>query len=168
VLPIVTMPDDDVTHPIPDLTGYITEGQIVLSRDLAGRDIDPPIDVLPCLSRVMNAGIGPGRTRPEHRAVADQLYASYARGVELRRLVTVIGEAALTPLERRILAFADAFERLLVGQGPARRTLDESFAAAWHVLGTLPRSELVRIPEAVLAVEWVETATAGPPGEAAT
>ncbi len=150
VLPIVTMPDDDITHPIPDLTGYITEGQIVLTRDLHGRGIDPPIDLLPCLSRMMNAGIGAGRTRPEHRVVADQLYALYARGRELRRLVTVIGEAALSGVERRILDFADRFETAVVGQGPVRRSLDESFEVAWRLLGTLPRSELNRIPAEVL------------------
>jgi V/A-type H+-transporting ATPase subunit B len=167
VLPIVTLPDDDITHPIPDLTGYITEGQIVLSRDLWGRGISPPIDVLPCLSRVMNAGIGPGRTRPEHRVVADQLFATYAHGRDLRRLVTVIGEAALSPAERRVLAFADRFEVLFVGQGGARRTLDETFEAAWRVLGELPRVELGRIPEAVIdanwrpAAEWAPVAAAG-------
>ncbi len=150
VLPVVSMPDDDITHPVPDLTGYITEGQIVLSRDLHGRGIDPPIDVLPCLSRVMNAGIGAGRTRAEHRLVADQLYASYARGCELRRLVTVIGEAALSPVEQRLLAFADEFETRFVGQGRARRTLDETFEAAWAVLRRLPRSELRRLPDDVL------------------
>ncbi len=150
VLPIVTMPDDDITHPIPDLTGYITEGQIVLSRELWGRGTSPPIDVLPCLSRVMNAGIGQGRTRPEHRVVADQLYALYARGRELRRLVTVIGEAALSPTERRVLSFADRFERRLVGQGAAHRTLDQSFGVAWDLLGELPRGELTRIPDEVL------------------
>jgi V/A-type H+/Na+-transporting ATPase subunit B len=150
ILPIVTMPDDDITHPIPDLTGYITEGQIVLSRDLHGRGVEPPIDVLPCLSRVMNAGIGEGRTRPEHRAVADQLYALYARGRELRRLVTVIGEAALSASERRILDFADRFELVFVGQGVERRTLDESFDVAWRLLGTLPREELTRLPADVV------------------
>jgi V/A-type H+-transporting ATPase subunit B len=149
-LPIVTLPDDDITHPIPDLTGSITEGQIVLSRELWGRGVSPPIDALPCLSRVMNAGIGQGRTRPEHRIVADQLYATYARGRELRQLVTVIGEAALTPAERRILAFSDAFETRLVGQRAARRTLDESFAVAWELLCTLPEEELSRIPREVL------------------
>jgi V/A-type H+-transporting ATPase subunit B len=170
VLPIVTLPDDDITHPIPDLTGYITEGQIVLSRELWGRGVSPPIDVLPCLSRVMNAGIGQGRTRAEHRVVADQLYASYARGRDLRRLVTVIGEAALSPAEQGILAFADEFERAFVGQGAARRTLDETFETAWRVLGRLPREELGRIPETVIDAHWrsVEPAPGHPPaGEAA-
>ena len=151
VLPIVTLPDDDITHPIPDLTGYITEGQIVLSRELWGRSIAPPVDVLPCLSRVMNAGIGEGHTRAEHRVVADQLYALYARGRSLRQLVTVIGEAALSDAERGVLAFADAFEHRLVGQGRERRTLDESFDTAWAVLEALPDEELTRIPAGILA-----------------
>jgi len=150
VMPIVTLPDDDITHPIPDLTGYITEGQIVLSRELWGRSISPPVDVLPCLSRVMNAGIGVGHTRAEHRVVADQLYASYARGRSLRQLVTVIGEAALSDSERKVLAFADAFEHRLVGQGRERRTLDESFDAAWAILRKLPDEELARIPKDIL------------------
>lgn len=165
ILPIVTMPDDDITHPIPDLTGYITEGQIVLSRELHGRGIGPPIDVLPCLSRMMNAGIGAGRTRPEHRAVADQLYALYARGRELRRLVTVIGEAALSPAERRVLEFADRFETDLVGQGPSRRTLDESFAVAWRLLGSLPAGELSRLPAEVIAAAVESPASDGVPGD---
>jgi V/A-type H+-transporting ATPase subunit B len=146
LMPIVTLPDDDITHPVPDLTGYITEGQIVLSRELWGRGVDPPIDALPCLSRVMNAGIGEGRTRPEHRVVADQLYALYARGRELRRLLAVIGEAALSPAERAILGFADDFERRLVGQGSTRRTLDSSFDAAWELLLQMPAATLTRLP----------------------
>jgi|GEM_PF-265 len=150
VLPIVTLPDDDITHPIPDLTGYITEGQIVLSRELWGRSISPPVDVLPCLSRVMNAGIGAGHTRAEHRVVADQLYASYARGRSLRQLVTVVGEAALSDSERKVLAFADAFEHRFVSQGRERRTLDESFDAAWAILRKLPDEELARIPKDIL------------------
>ncbi len=153
LLPIVTLPDDDVTHPVPDLTGYITEGQIVLSRDLWGRGIEPPIDVLPCLSRVMNAGIGEGRTRGEHRIVADQLYALYARGRELRRLLAVIGEATLSTSERAILAFADAFEARLVGQAAARRTLDESFDVAWGLLLDLSDDTLTRLPAELLAAK---------------
>jgi len=151
LLPIVTLPDDDITHPVPDLTGYITEGQIVLSRELWGRGIDPPIDALPCLSRVMNAGIGEGRTRPEHRVVADQLYALYARGRELRRLLTVIGEATLSPSERAILAAADAFEARLVGQAAERRTLDASFEVAWDLLLELPDETLTRLPAELVA-----------------
>jgi len=167
VLPIVTLPDDDITHPIPDLTGYITEGQIVLSRELWGRSISPPVDVLPCLSRVMNAGIGAGHTRAEHRVVADQLYASYARGRSLRQLVTVVGEAALSDGERQVLAFADAFERRLVGQGRERRTLDESFDAAWAILRRLPDEELARIPKEVLERHRTVSATPARGEEAA-
>jgi V/A-type H+/Na+-transporting ATPase subunit B len=162
LLPIVTMPDDDITHPIPDLTGYITEGQIVLSRELHAENVMPPVDVLPCLSRVMNAGIGAGRTRPEHRVVADQLYATYARGRELRRLITVIGEEALSPAERRIVAFAAAFEVEFVSQGPDRRSLDETFEAAWRVLGMLPRADLSRIPDDVLDAHWHPAEEAAP------
>jgi V/A-type H+/Na+-transporting ATPase subunit B len=166
IMPIVTMPDDDITHPIPDLTGYITEGQIVLSRDLHSQGAFPPIDALPCLSRVMNAGIGEGRTRAEHRAVADQLYALYARGRELRNLVAVIGEAALSPVEARVLHFAERFERRFVHQGADRRTLDESFEIAWGLLGEIPREELIRIPSEVLDRCWVGAADGAPAPEA--
>ncbi len=154
VMPIVTMPDDDITHPIPDLTGYITEGQIVLSRELHARGIFPPIDALPCLSRLMNAGIGEGKTRAEHRVVADQLYALYARGRELRRLITVIGEAALKESERRILDFADRFETELIGQGPQRRGIDETFEVAWRLLAIIPREELTRLPDELVDRWW--------------
>ena len=121
-LMILSMPDDDITHPIPDLTGYITEGQIVLSRELDRRGVNPPIDVLPSLSRLMNAGIGPGKTREDHRAVADQLYAALARGRDLRRLVSIIGEAALSERDRSYLGFAHDFEHGFVHQGGQRRT----------------------------------------------
>lgn len=142
---ILTMPDDDITHPIPDLTGYITEGQIVLSRDLHRRGIYPPIDALPCLSRLMNAGIGPGKTRPDHRQVADQLYALYAQGCDLRRLVAIIGEAALSDEDRRYLAFAERFEEEFIHQGLTNRSLEETFERAWQLLGILPSRELKRI-----------------------
>ena len=113
-----------------------------------------PIDALPCLSRVMNAGIGEGKTRPEHRAVADQLYALYARARELRNLVAVIGEAALSPVETRILGFADRFEQGFVHQGAERRSIDDSFELAWRLLGMIPRDELTRIPAAVVERSW--------------
>jgi len=142
---ILSMPDDDITHPVPDLTGYITEGQIVLSRDLHGHGIDPPIDVLPSLSRQMQAAIG-----DEHRALAAQLYALYAEGRDLRRLVAIIGEASLTEPDRRVLEFADRFERVLVGQGATRRTLEESMTAAWELLKPFPPDSLKRIPRALL------------------
>ena len=147
---IVTMPDDDITHPIPDLTGYITEGQIVLSRDLHRRGIYPPIDVLPSLSRLMNAGIGAGKTREDHRQVADQLYAFYAEGRDLRRLVTIIGEAALTQEDRRYLAFANAFENTFLHQGTSARSIEESLEIAWQLLARFPLSALKRIDRNVI------------------
>ena len=149
-LPILSMPDDDVTHPIPDLTGYITEGQIVLSRELDRRGITPPIDVLASLSRLMNAGIGEGKTREDHRGVADQLYAFLARGRELRRLVSIVGEQALSDDDRRILGFAEAFERQFVGQGTERRSITQTLDLAWELLARFPASDLKRIrPELI-------------------
>jgi V/A-type H+-transporting ATPase subunit B len=147
-LPVLTMPDDDLTHPIPDLTGYITEGQVVLGRDLHRRGIFPPIDVLPSLSRLMNAGIGEGRSAPEHREWADQLYALYARGTEARLMATIVGENGLLPADRRALAFVDRFEHTLVGQGRARRTLAETLQAGWALMEGFPREDLLRIREA--------------------
>jgi len=149
-LMILSMPDDDITHPIPDLTGYITEGQIVLSRELDRRGIHPPIDVLPSLSRLMNAGIGAGKTREDHRAVADQLYAALARGRDLRRLVSIVGEAALSETERRYLAFADSFEQKLVNQGDTRRPIEETLELAWTLLRELPVDDLKRIDPALV------------------
>lgn len=146
-LPIVTMPDDDITHPIPDLTGYITEGQIVLSRQLHRRGLFPPIDVLPCLSRLMDLGIGPGKTREDHRAVANQLYAAYAQGRDLRRLVAIVGEEALSDTDRRYLHFAEEFERRMVGQADLRRTIEETLDHGWELLAGLPISELKRVRE---------------------
>lgn len=126
MLPVVTMPEDDMTHPIPDLTGYITEGQIVLSRELHGRGVYPPIDVLPSLSRLMQQGIGEGQTRPDHRQVADRLYREYARGRELRKLEAIVGRDGLPEKDRSRLDFADAFEERFVHQGEDRRAVDES------------------------------------------
>ena len=146
-LVILSMPDDDITHPIPDLTGYITEGQIVLSRDLHRKGVFPPIDVLPSLSRLMNAGIGEGKTRADHRAVADQLYALYAQGRDLRRLVAIIGEAALSADDRRVLAFADRFEAEFIGQGMTHRSVEETLALAWDLLAPMPAEALKRIPQ---------------------
>ena len=139
------MPDDDITHPVPDLTGYITEGQIVLSRDLFRRGADPPIDVLPCLSRLMNLGIGPGKTREDHRNVADQVYASYAYGRDLRRLVAIVGEEALTDLDRKYLTFADLFERQFISQGDQNRSIEDTLSIGWYLLSMLPEEELKRI-----------------------
>ena len=149
-LPILSMPDDDITHPIPDLTGYITEGQIVLSRDLERRGVWPPVDVLPSLSRLMNAGIGAGKTRDDHRPLADQVYACYARGRELRRFVSIVGEEALLPPERRYLAFADRFEHDLLDQGQMARTLVETLDLMWTLLEPFSDAELKRIPPALL------------------
>ncbi len=145
-LPILTMPDDDITHPIPDLTGYITEGQIVLSRDLHRRGIFPPIDVLPSLSRLMNAGIGKGRTVPDHREWADQMYASYARGREARLMAAIVGEAGLAGPDRRAMEFTERFEREFIGQDGGRR-LPDTLAAGWRLLLTLPRADLTRLSE---------------------
>ncbi len=143
---ILTMPDDDITHPIPDLTGYITEGQIVLSRDLHRKGIYPPIDVLPSLSRLMNAGIGPGKTREDHRSVADQLYALYAEGRDLRRLVAIIGETALSADDRHVLTFTKQFEEKFIGQGMADRSINETLDLAWNLLSTMHPEMLKRIP----------------------
>lgn len=147
-LPVLTMPDDDITHPIPDLSGYITEGQIVLARDLHRRGIHPPIDILPSLSRLMNDGIGEGHTVAEHRRWADQLYAVYARGREARGTAAIVGESGLSEADRRALAFADRFEREFVGQGRGRRSLDETIETGWGLLESLPREDLSRIDDA--------------------
>ncbi|MEW5738935.1 MAG: V-type ATP synthase subunit B [Myxococcota bacterium] len=150
-LPILTMPDDDITHPIPDLTGYITEGQVVLSRELHRRGVFPPVDVLPSLSRLMNAGIGKAHTVPEHRKWADQLYAVYAKGREARMMVAIVGEAGLAPADRRALQFAEGFERELVGQGAARRTIGETIEVGWRLLDALPREDLLKLSDELLA-----------------
>jgi V/A-type H+-transporting ATPase subunit B len=150
-LPILTMPDDDLTHPIPDLSGYITEGQIVLSRDLDRKGVYPPIDVLPSLSRLMGLGIGAGKTRGDHRPVADQLYALYARGRDVRRMAAIVGAANLGEEERLLLAFADRLEGELVGQGGKFRSIEDTLEVGWTLLGTLPPAALTRIPAAVLA-----------------
>jgi V/A-type H+-transporting ATPase subunit B len=147
LLILLTMPDDDITHPIPDLTGYITEGQIVLSRDMHQIGLYPPIDVLPSLSRLMNAAIGEGRTRADHRAVADQLYALYAEGCDLRRLVAIISEAALSAEDRHILDFARRFETEFVGQGEKNRDVCETLDLAWDLLSTMSPEALKRIPQ---------------------
>ncbi len=146
---IVSMPDDDITHPIPDLSGYITEGQIVLSRDLHRRGINPPIDVLPSLSRLMNAGIGEGKTAGDHRQLADQLYAFYAEGKDLRRLVAIIGEASLSDQDRRFLQFADGFETGFVSQ-TWRRSIEETLAAGWRALEPFEDAALKRISPEVI------------------
>ncbi len=145
-IPILTMPDDDITHPIADLTGYITEGQFVLSRDLHRKNIYPPVDILPSLSRLMKNGIGKGKTREDHANVSDQLYASYAHGRELRDLVAVIGEESLDELDKLYLRFADEFEGTFVKQGAdENRSIEQTLDKAWNLLNMLPEAELKRI-----------------------
>jgi V/A-type H+-transporting ATPase subunit B len=146
-LPILTMPNDDIGHPIPDLTGYITEGQVVLSRTLDRARVYPPIEVLPSLSRLMKDGVGAGYTDPEHPALASQLYAAYARAIQARVLASVVGEDGLADSDRRYLAFGLRFERELVGQ-QAPRTLEQSMAVGWEVLSSLPLAELTRLSDA--------------------
>lgn len=147
---ILTMPDDDITHPIPDLTGYITEGQIVLSRDLHQKGVFPPIDVLPSLSRLMNAAIGEGKTLADHRVIADQLYSLYAEGRDLRRLMAIIGESALSEQDRKVLEFTNRFEDDYIGQGAANRNIEETLVSALDLLVSLPVELLKRIPQEVL------------------
>ncbi len=145
-IPILTMPDDDITHPIPDLTGYITEGQIVLSRELHRKGIYPPVDVLPSLSRLAGNGQGPGKTREDHKKVVNQAYAAYAEGRSLRDLVAVVGEEALTDRDRAYLKFADEFEDKFVRQGKDEdRSIEETLDLLWELLAILPEEELKRI-----------------------
>lgn len=150
-IPILTMPNDDITHPIPDLTGYITEGQIVLDRQLHGQGIYPPINVLPSLSRLMKDGIGEGYTRADHQDVANQLFASYAKVGEAKALASVIGEDELSELDKTYLRFGKAFEQSLVGQGAdENRTITDTLELGWQLLRMLPREELDRIDTRVL------------------
>lgn len=150
-LPILTMPGDDITHPIPDLTGYITEGQIVLGRDLHRTGIYPPIDVLPCLSRLMNLGIGAKQTRDDHKAASNQLYAGYAEGRSLRGLVAIVGEEALSERDQRLLHFAREFENQFVRQGKRdNRSIVDSLNLGWKLLTMLPKSELTRIDDKLI------------------
>jgi len=146
LIPILTMPDDDKTHPIPDLTGYITEGQIILQRDLHQKGIYPPINVLPSLSRLMDEGIGEGKTREDHRELSNQLYACYAQGLEIRELALVMGEATLGEMDRKYLRFADEFERDFVSQGQnENRSVQETLDIGWKLLKMIPISELKRV-----------------------
>lgn len=149
-LSILTMPADDISHPIPDLTGYITEGQIVLSREMDRRGIYPPINVLPSLSRLMKDGIGAGFTHADHPALASQLYAAYARAVQARLLASVVGEEELAQTDRQYLAFGTAFEEQAVKQ-PRARALEESMEIGWRLLAALPRAELARLSDAQIS-----------------
>ncbi len=150
-LPILTMPEDDKTHPIPDLTGYITEGQIILSRELHHKGITPPIDVLPSLSRLKDKGIGEGKTRADHSGVMNQLFSAYARGKEAKDLAVILGDAALSDIDKLYAKFADAFEKEYVSQGyNTDRSIEETLDIGWRLLGILPRSELKRIKDEFL------------------
>lgn len=145
-MPILTMPHDDITHPIPDLTGYITEGQLIVDRALHRKGIYPPIDPLPSLSRLMNEGIGVGKTREDHRQIADQLYYAYAEGKSLRDLVAVVGEEALTARDRLYLQFADRYEREFINQGPYEdRDIEKTLDLGWSLVSMLPEAELKRV-----------------------
>ncbi|MCK5636988.1 MAG: V-type ATP synthase subunit B, partial [Thermoplasmatales archaeon] len=147
-IPMLTMPDDDITHPIPDLTGYITEGQIVLNRGLHKKDIYPPVAVLPCLSRLMDRGIGEGRTREDHAGVSNQLYAAYAEGCDLRDLVAIVGEDALSDRDKKFLKFADEFEARFVTQKThENRSIGQTLTIGWELLSGLPTPELKKIDE---------------------
>ena len=150
--PILTMPGDDITHPIPDLSGYITEGQIVISRELHQKGIYPPINVLPSLSRLMNAGIGPGKTREDHKSVSDQLYAAYAQGRELRGLVAIVGEDALNERDLQLLKFADLFENRFLRQSRDEdRTIESTLDLAWDLLTNIDTKFLVRLDQ-----KWID------------
>ena len=157
LIPILTMPEDDKTHPIPDLTGYITEGQIILSRELYRKNVMPPIDVLPSLSRLKDKGIGDKKTREDHADTMNQLFAAYARGKEAKELMVILGEDALTDIDKKYAAFADAFEKEYVSQGSfENRGIEETLAIGWRLLSMLPRSELKRIDDRYLDRYYVE------------
>ncbi|MBQ6021213.1 MAG: V-type ATP synthase subunit B [Clostridia bacterium] len=152
MIPILTMPEDDKTHPIPDLTGYITEGQIILSRELYRKGVNPPVDVLPSLSRLKDKGIGKGKTREDHSDTMNQLFSAYARGKDAKELMIILGDAALTDIDKKYAQFADEFEREYVAQGfGADRSIEETLDIGWKLLKILPRSELKRIRD-----EWLE------------
>ena len=151
MIPILTMPEDDKTHPIPDLTGYITEGQIILSRDLHRKGIVPPVDVLPSLSRLKDKGIGEGKTREDHAGTMNQLFAAYSRGKDAKELMTILGEAALSDDDKLFAEFADEFEKTYVNQGNnTNRSIEETLDLGWKLLSILPRAELKRVkPEMI-------------------
>ncbi|EOS70272.1 V-type H+-transporting ATPase subunit B [Lachnospiraceae bacterium MD308] len=154
-LPILTMPNDDITHPIPDLTGYITEGQIVLDRNLHGQSVYPPISILPSLSRLMKDGIGAGYTREDHQSLANQLFSAYAKVGEARNLASVIGEDELAPLDKKYLQFGLEFEKRYIGQGPTEnRTIEQTLNLGWELLHLLPREELDRIDTKLLDIYY--------------
>lgn len=156
-IPILTMPNDDITHPIPDLTGYITEGQIVLDRSLEGAGLYPPVSVLPSLSRLMKDGIGEGFTRADHSALSNQLFAAYAKVMDARSLASVIGEEELSPIDKKYIEFGKLFEAYFVNQGyNENRTIEQSLDLGWKLLSTLPREELDRVDDAILDKYYIE------------
>ena len=158
LIPILTMPEDDKTHPIPDLTGYITEGQIILSRDLYRKGIIPPVDVLPSLSRLKDKGIGEGKTREDHSGTMNQLFAAYARGKDAKELMTILGEAALSDDDKQFAKFADAFEQRYVNQGNnTNRSIEDTLNLGWELLSLLPRTELKRIKPELIEKYMPET-----------
>ena len=158
MIPILTMPEDDKTHPIPDLTGYITEGQIILSRDLYRKGIIPPVDVLPSLSRLKDKGIGEGKTREDHSGTMNQLFAAYARGKDAKELMTILGEAALSDDDKQFAKFADAFEQRYVNQGNnTNRTIEDTLNLGWELLSLLPRTELKRVKPELIEKYMPET-----------
>jgi V/A-type H+-transporting ATPase subunit B len=151
-IPILTMPADDITHPIPDLTGYITEGQIVMSRELHRANIQPPVDVLTSLSRLMNQGIGKGKTREDHRSLADQLYSTYAQGKDARALTAIVGEEALSDLDRKFLKIANEFEKRFVNQGlDENRDIEQTLDIGWDLLSGLSEAEMTRVKPEFIA-----------------
>jgi V/A-type H+-transporting ATPase subunit B len=157
MIPILSMPEDDKTHPIPDLTGYITEGQIILSRELFRRNIQPPIDVLPSLSRLKDKGIGSGKTREDHADTMNQLFAAYARGKECKELITILGEAALSDTDKHYARFAEEFELQYISQGYYdNRSIEETLDIGWNLLAILPKSELKRIKTEYIEKYWQE------------
>ncbi len=155
MIPILSMPEDDKTHPIPDLTGYITEGQIILSRELYRKGLMPPIDVLPSLSRLKDKGIGAGKTREDHAGTMNQLFAAYAKGKDAKELMTILGEAALTDVDKKYAQFAEAFERRYVSQGyDTNRSIEETLDLGWELLTILPKNELKRIKPEIIEKYW--------------
>ena len=157
MIPILSMPEDDKTHPIPDLTGYITEGQIILSRELYRKGVTPPIDVLPSLSRLKDKGIGDGKTRADHANTMNQLFAAYARGKDAKELMVILGEAALSDTDLIYAKFADAFEEEYVSQGyDANRDIEETLNIGWKLLSILPRAELKRIDDKFMDQYYVK------------
>ncbi|MBQ7522642.1 MAG: V-type ATP synthase subunit B, partial [Clostridia bacterium] len=156
-IPILTMPNDDITHPIPDLTGYITEGQIVLDRSLQAQGIYPPVSVLPSLSRLMKDGIGEGFTRKDHQSVANQLFASYAKVMDARSLASVIGEEELSAVDKKYIQFGRLFEERFVKQGSDdNRSIEQSLDLGWELLSHLPKSELDRVDDETLNAHYID------------